>query len=413
MSTPSTKPDLRSRPERWGVAALLFAAMVFCYAHRGALSVAAPFMRSELGLSRSAMGVLLAAFFWSYSLLQVPAGWFVDRFGVTRSYAVGFLLWSVALMGTGYTRAFAVLIGLRILLGVGQSAAFPASARAVSNWFQKRERGTVTACYLTGVRLGQAAINAVGAFLIGVSGMRGFFLQISLVPLLWLAPWWRFVGRLEKEEALQEPVQRSGERPRRGLLALFAHPSVIGIFIGFFAYDYVWYVFTSWLPSYLVEERSFTPAEMGVYSSVPFVGMSVVIMASGLFSDGLVRRGYPELLVRKTLCAAGLMIACLIVPAGMVENKMTAVWLLTFSLCGLAVATPNTWTLTQTVCSRNVVGTVSGIQNFGGNLGGAIAPALTGYIADRTGSFFLALALCGAILVAGSASYLLVGDGPE
>ncbi len=414
MSSAAPKPDIRTRPERWGVAALLFAAMAFCYAHRGALSVAAPFMRAEFGLSRSAMGLLLAAFFWSYSFLQIPAGWLVDRFGVVRSYAAGFLLWSVALLFTGYTRAFAVLILLRILLGVGQSVAFPASARAVSNWFQQRERGTVTACYLTGVRLGQAAINAVGGFLIGAFGQRRFFLQIGLVPLLWLVPWWRFVGKLETAEApaVAGRTPEAGAAGFGGVLALFSQRSVLGIFAGFFAYDYVWYVFTSWLPSYLVEERGFTAAEMGVYSSVPFVGMSVVVMLSGIFSDALVRRGYPELRVRKALCAAGLIIACMIVPAGLVEDKMTAVWLLTLSLCGLAVATPNTWTLTQTVCARNVVGTVSGIQNFGGNLGGAIAPVLTGYIADRTGSFFLALALCGIILVAGAAAYLLLVGRP-
>jgi ACS family glucarate transporter-like MFS transporter len=117
--------------------------------------------------------------------------------------------------------------------------------------------------------------------------------------------------------------------------------------------------------------------------------------------------------VRKTLCATGLLAACLVVPAGLVEDKMTAVWLLTLSLCGLAIATPNTWTLTQAVFPKNVVGTVSGIQNFGGNLGGSIAPALTGYIADVTGSFALALSLCGAILVLGTLAYtMLISEKP-
>jgi ACS family glucarate transporter-like MFS transporter len=112
--------------------------------------------------------------------------------------------------------------------------------------------------------------------------------------------------------------------------------------------------------------------------------------------------------VRKTLCAVGLLAACLVVPAGLAEDQMTAVWLLTLSLCGLAIATPNTWTLTQAVCSKNVVGTVSGIQNFGGNLGGSIAPALTGYIADVTGSFALALSLCGVVLVLGTVAYTVL-----
>jgi sugar phosphate permease len=407
MASPEVKLALKARPERWWLAALLVAAMIFCYAHRGALSVAAPFMRDELGLSRSAMGLLLAAFFWSYALLQMPAGWFVDRFGVRRGYAAGFALWSLALASMGYARSMASLIVIRLLLGIGQSSAFPASARAVSNWFQDRERGTITASYLTGVRLGQALINALGGLLIAASGFGLFFLEVGLVPLVWLIPWWLFLGKWESPRQVDAGTQpaKPGLSFAQSLL-LFSNRSVLGIFLGFFAYDYVWYVFTNWLPSYLVEERKFSPREMGIYSSVPFVGMSVVIMLSGLISDGLVRRGYEEVRVRKLLVSIGLLAACLVVPAGMVEDKMTAVWLLTLSLCGLAIATPNTWTLTQAVCSRNIVGTVSGIQNFGGNLGGSIAPALTGYIADVTGSFTLALTLCGVILVFGTLAYL-------
>ena len=155
---------------------------------------------------------------------------------------------------------------------------------------------------------------------------------------------------------------------------------MFGIFLGFFAYDYVWFVFINWLPGYLVLERKFTAAEMGVYSSVPYLAMSVIILLSGAASDLLIRRGFSELRVRKTFIVVGLAIGLLIVPAGMVEDKITAVWLLTVSLCGLGICSPNTWTLTQAVCSKSKVGTVSGIQNFGGNLGGILAPALTGYI---------------------------------
>ena len=186
---------------------------------------------------------------------------------------------------------------------------------------------------------------------------------------------------------------------------------MIGIFLGFFAYDYAWYVYVNWLPAYLVMERGFTTREMGIYSALPFFAMSAVILASGALSDYLVRLGLREATVRKTLICIGLLIACLIVPAGLVADKTTAVWLLSISLCGLGIATPNTWTLTQAVCSRNIVGTVSGIQNFGGNLGGVLAPALTGYIAQTTHSFALALSLTGIVLVLGVASYALLIRG--
>src|SRR6266404_1101919 len=150
---------------------------------------------------------------------------------------------------------------------------------------------------------------------------------------------------------------------------------------------------------------------MGIYSAVPFLLMSVIIVLSGILSDRLVDRGYDEARTRKIFIILGLAIGCLIVPAGMVADKMTAVWLLTISLCGLGLASPNTWTLTAAVCQKKIVGTVAGIQNFGGNLGGIIAPALTGFIAHKTNSFALALGLTGGVLVVGILAYwLLIGD---
>ena len=193
-------------------------------------------------------------------------------------------------------------------------------------------------------------------------------------------------------------------------LMLLKNRSVFGIFLGFFAYDYVWFVFITWLPGYLALERNFTPSEMAIYSSVPYLPMSAIIILAGVFSDWLVRRGREERAVRKLFIVVGLGIGCLIVPAGLVSSKLAAVWLLTISLCGLGICSPNTWTLTQAVCSKKIVGTVSGIQNFGGNVGGILAPVLTGFIAHTTGSFALALGLCGVILVIGALAYWFLID---
>lgn len=245
---------------------------------------------------------------------------------------------------------------------------------------------------------------------------KSFFIVTGLVSLIWLLPWMKFLGKWEKNAdsiaGAKAPASTSPSFLKS--LLLLKDRSVFGIFLGFFAYDYAWYVFITWLPGYLVLERQFTPAEMGFYSSVPFLLMSVSILLSGTLSDWLVKRGLNEENVRKVFITIGLAVGCFIVPAGMVEDKMTAVWLLTISLCGLGIASPNTWTLTQAVCQKKIVGTVSGIQNFGGNLGGALAPALTGFIAHATNSFALAFALTGVVLVAGILAYwLLVSDKVE
>jgi MFS family permease len=403
-STHVKSPSLNASPQRWWLLALLFTAMLISYVHRGAFSVAAPFMASQLHLSKAEIGLILSAFFWVYAFMQIPAGWIVDRYGTRRAYSIGFLFWSLATALEGAGRGVASLVGFRVAVGAGQAISFPASARAVANCFNQRERGTVTGIYLTGVRFGTALVNAVGALFLARYSWRLFFLIIGLAPLIWLLPWNRF---LEKWETASSPAQskhETAELPFRQTLMLLRRRTVLGIFLGFFAYDYVWFVFITWLPEYLFE-RKFSPQEMAVYSSVPYLPMSAIIILAGVLSDWLVRRGLQEKRVRRMLIIAGLGVACLIVPAGLVANKMVAVWLLTISLCGLGICSPNTWTLTQAVCEKKIVGSVSGIQNFGGNIGGIIAPALTGFIAHITNSFALAFAVAGGVLVVGMLAY--------
>src|ERR1051326_3392791 len=117
--------SLKDSAQRWWLLLLLFAAMLIGYAHRGAFSIAAPFMSRDLKLSKAEIGILLSAFFWIYSFMQMPAGWLVDRFGVRRAYSLGFIFWSLTSALTGLASGFAALIGLRVAVGAGQSIAFP------------------------------------------------------------------------------------------------------------------------------------------------------------------------------------------------------------------------------------------------------------------------------------------------
>ncbi|HEX4951025.1 MAG TPA: MFS transporter [Blastocatellia bacterium] len=398
------KTALKDSPARWGLLTLLVLAMVACYAHRNALSIAVPFLKKEMNLTTAQLGVMLSAFSWCYAFLQMPSGWLVDRYGVRRVYGWGYLLWSLATAFTGFARSFLVLIPLRVATGAFQAIAFPATSRAVADWFQDRERGTVTALYLTGVRVGTALISWFGGLFLAQYDVRLFFLVTGLIPLVWLLPWHLFLRKWET------PTTATTKKQSISLLESLTwlrHKSVLGIFLGFFAYDYAWFVYINWLPGYLSLERGFTPQEMGIYSAMPYLAMSVIILSSGTLSDWLVRHGWNEIKVRKGFIMLGLAIGCLVVPAGFVEDKMTAVWLLTIALCGIGIASPNTWTLTQAVCEKRVVGTVSGIQNWGGNVGGIIAPALTGLIAQYS-SFATALCVVGGVLVAGILAYWLL-----
>ena len=151
-------------------------------------------------------------------------------------------------------------------MGVGQSVAFPASARTVANWFPDTQRGLVNSSYLIGVRLGQALVNAAGVGLIALYGWRMFFVISGLAPLLWIVPW---MMALRRWETPARPACATASGSNRFTFAssfgLLRHPTVLGTFLGFFAFDYVWFVFVYWLPGYLRLERHFTPAQMAFY----------------------------------------------------------------------------------------------------------------------------------------------------
>jgi MFS transporter, ACS family, D-galactonate transporter len=393
---------------RTGLVALLLSGMTLCYAQRGTLSVAAPFMIRDLGIDTETMGMVLSAFSWCYCFMQVPSGWVVDRFGVGRTYAGGFALWSLACAFTGLPGGIATIMVFRVIMGVGQSVAFPASARTVSNWFLDSQRGLVNSSFLIGVRLGQALVNAAGVALIAMYGWRMFFVISGLVPLIWILPWMTTLRRWETPDARAAAASLARRFTFASSFGLLRNPTVLGTFLGFFAFDYVWFVFVYWLPGYLRLERHFSSAEMAFYSSVPFLVMSVVIVLSGIGTDRLIAAGYRELRVRKAFIAIGFGLALAIVPAGLVADNRASVWLLLLSLCGLGVAAPNTWSITQACCTKRLVGTVSGIQNFGGNVGGVLAPWLTGAIAYRTGSFAAAFVVCGFVLAGGMLAYWLL-----
>src|SRR6185369_9195294 len=229
-----TAPALNQSAQRWWLLALLFTAMLISYVHRGAFSVAAPFMATALHLSKADIGIILSAFFWVYAFMQVPAGWVVDRFGTRRAYSLGFLFWSFAAALEAIGRGTASLIGLRVAIGAGQAITFPASARAVASSFNQRERGTVTGIYVTGVRVGTALVNAIGALFLARYSWRLFFLLIGIAPLVWLLPWNRFLRKWETPP-LNARLPQKNDMTFVETVMLLRRRSVFGIFLGFFA----------------------------------------------------------------------------------------------------------------------------------------------------------------------------------
>jgi ACS family D-galactonate transporter-like MFS transporter len=403
-------PTADPSPRRWILLGFLTTAMFFCYVHRQALAIAAPFMMKDLGLNNAAIGLLLSAFFWSYSFAQVPAGWLIDRYGIGRVYTIGFAIWTAAVTLTSIPSTIAALIAIQLFLGIGQGVPFTASARAVANWFPAGERGGATGLYLAGNRVGQAAIGAIGPALILAYGWRAFFVIAGLGGTIWLVAWLFSIRLWEPGEATaaQTPTTMHTKLSLRQSLQLLRDRRIAGVFLGYFAYDYVWFLLLRWMPVYLTVERKFGPREVALANSVPFIVAALLIVPAGMAGDIFVRRGWDEVTVRKIFITSGMLMACLIVPAAFVHNNIASAWLLACAACSLGAAGPHSWLLTQAICPKQVVATASGIQNFGGNIGGIIAPAITGLIAHQTGNSALPFSIAGLVLLCGIACYWIL-----
>ncbi len=384
---------------------LLVLAVGINYIDRGSLSVAAPKLTEEFKLSPSQLGWLLSAFFWSYALFQLVAGWLVDRYDVKWVYAGGFLLWSLATAGTGLLTGFSMLFAMRLLLGVGESVAYPATSRIIALNFPEHQRGLANSLVDAGSKIGPGLSTLVGGLLVDRFGWRALFLSVGLVSLLWLLPW---IWKVPSARAVRGPTRESGP----SMMEILRRPDAWGTSLAMFCLGYSWYFLLTWLPSYLVKERHFSMTTMALLGSLPFWGMALASVAGGWTSDRWIARGGSPTLVRKTFVVTGqLLCAGLMVPAVLVQDPALAIGLLIASCVSLGIFTSNVWAITQTLAGPTAAGKWTGIQNAVGNLGGVVSPAVTGVIVEQTGSFFLAFAAAAVMLVIGAATYLtLIGE---
>lgn len=388
-----------ARSAQLSILVLLILSVCVNYLDRGSLSVAAPVMKTEFGLSPSQLGWLLSAFFWSYALFQLVAGWLVDRYDVKWVYAAGFFVWSLATAATGMLTAFSAILIARLFLGVGESVTYPAISRIVVKNFPEGQRGTVNSLIDAGCKVGPAVSTLLGGLLVDHFGWRALFLVLGLGGLLWLLPWILLVpseagtqgGKTEAGPSFSDILQRR---------------EAWGTSLGMFTLGYVWYFLLTWLPMYLVQERGFSMSRMAVMGSLPFWAMAGATMSAGWASDQWIKRGGTVTRVRKTFVIGGLLLcALLMLPAAFVKSATACVALLVGASVALGIFTSNVWAVTQTLAGPLAAGRWSGIQNCVGNFGGVLSPIVTGFIVQQTGSFFAAFAVASAMFVVGAVAY--------
>ena len=401
---------------------MLVLAGVVNYIDRATLAVANPLIRDELGLSVADMGYLLSAFLWSYAFSQLPTGALVDRLGPRLLLTAGLTLWSGAQVLGGLVASFGQFFGARILLGIGEAPQFPAAARVVRDWFNPRDRGLATGIFNCASSLGTAIAAPLLTFLMLAFGWRWMFMIMGVAGLLVAAAWYVLYRNptdlvlTEDEHAYRSEGDPPGQRTKvtfREWKLLFRFRTTWGMIFGYFGCIYLTWIYTAWLPGYLEIERHMSVKYTGWAAAVPFACGVVGGVLGGYIADILVRRGVEPLKSRRYPAAIALLgTAICTVAAAYVSSNALAIAFISISLFLVYVTSTCAWALSSVAVPTNCTASIGAVQNFGGYLGGALAPTVTGLIVQHTGSFVPALVVGSLIGAVSAGCYLFVVDQP-
>jgi MFS transporter, ACS family, D-galactonate transporter len=379
---------------------LLVLSAAINYIDRGSLSIAAPVLAIQLSLTPVQLGLLFSAFFWSYTGFMVPAGWLSDRYNVKWVLAAGFLLWSLATLGVGFVSTLYALLFMRLILGLGESVAYPCISKVFAQ-FPIDRRGLPNALVDAGAKVGPAIGTLVGGLVVARYGWRFLFVVLGLVSLAWLVPWFLWAPR-------ESHVTSNGPESGPGIVRILAKRDAWGTFLGNFCCNYAYYFLLTWLPSYLVNERHVSVRKMAILGSLPFAASAATSIFGGWSSDRWIRSGASPTRVRKTFVVSGLLLSTLMLPSAIVNDLTLSMGLLIAAYCAFGLFSSNHWAITQTLAGPVASGKWTGLQNFFANCAGVTAPYITGLIVSKTGSYYMAFLSASIVLVIGAVSYLLI-----
>ncbi len=411
---------LYARPSlgRWYVLLLISVMYLITYLDRVNISTAAPMISKEFGFDKVTMGVIFSAFVWAYAVFQVPGGWLSDRFGARGVLAGVVGYWSIMTAATSAAFGSVSFVVVRFLFGVGEAGAFPGATRAMQLWYPRRERGLVQGVTHSASRFGAAIAPPIVVLIMSHFGWRSVFYICGVAGLVWSLWWYLTYRNLPEEHSLVNkeelttirglddkgaikppPVEKQTNVPWSMLVR---SPNMWAIMCAYFTYVYCLWIFLSWLPSYLIEARHFTLIKVGLYASLPLFAGVIGDTVGGLATDWLLKATGSARIGRRVVAIVGLLgCAICIVPAALTENAYVAVYGLTASMFFLEFTIGPSWAVPMDTGGK-YSGTVSGMMNMAGNIGGALSPLVFGILAQG-GSWQAPFIVAAALLVAGSA----------
>ncbi|HKQ43865.1 MAG TPA: MFS transporter [Rhizomicrobium sp.] len=404
---------------RWLIIWMCFLANAISFIDRANLSIAAPAIRAELNIDAATMGWVLSTFFWTYAIMQLPAGWLIDKVGVRISLAFAVVWWSLFTAATGAARGVWQFVAARLMLGVGEAASLPSFTKTAFNWFPRSERGLACSIFNSGSTAGSALSLPLVTALILFVGWRGAFVVTGVLGLIWALAWW-FIYRDPEQYRAIAPRQVDALLAERGTptvvtqkiswLDLFRYRSIWGLMIGLFCLNFAIYFYITWFPSYLLQARGFSLQALGTIGALPAVMAVVGAWVGGYASDRLIKMGWSHTAARKTCLVGGMAVASSIALAAFVDSNWACLALLTLAYASLSFTGANVWTVASEIApTPGHVASIGGIQNFAGNLAGIIISVFTGQMLALTkGSFLIPLVTAGGLCLVGALSYLFV-----
>jgi MFS transporter, ACS family, D-galactonate transporter len=428
---PPTQPAMQSaqlRPThvRWmPILAMVAIGTMINYLDRTVLGIAAPSLTRDLGLTAAEMGLVFSAFSWSYALLQIPGGIFLDRFGTRLTYFIAVVCWSLFTALMAAVRSLNLLILTRIGVGVFEAPCFPANSRILATWFPQQERARANGVYSFGQYVGLGFLSVPLFWLTERFGWRGLFIIVGGFGVAFGLAWWMLYRNPSESTSVNEAelayIEAGGGGEYKGqpvsfkwrhIRALLRHRQVVGASIGQFGGNSTQVFFVTWFPTYLVTARGMTFIQAGFMTSLPYIGASIGVLAGGLISDMVLRRTGSPNLARKLPIVSGMLLASTIVLANYVPAGNNAAVILIMSIAFFGQGMTNLgWTVISDVAPKQLIGLTSGIFNFSANLAGIVTPMVIGIAFQLSGSFVGPLLYIGVVALLGAFSYsVILGD---
>jgi sugar phosphate permease len=407
---------------------MLFIVCIFyfvTYLDRVAISVTAPSMMKEFGLSKFEMGVIFSAFVWPYALCQIPSGMLGDRFGPRKVLGVLMIWWSSFTAATGAAVGFVSLVFVQLFFGAGEAGAMANANRAFSRWLPATERGFANGITHSFSRVASAATPPIAVTIMVLWGWRAVFVSFAFIGIAWAVFWYIWYRDTPAEfnerwgsvmNQAEMDLINGGQRQRKAIKAiplsrLLRSKNLWFLGMSQFMYSYAFWMYLAWLPTYLVEARGFTLIKMGMFAGLPMLAGAIGDTAGGWMSDKLLQMTGSAKLGRRTVPMFGLLMAALLMtPGGVTDSPYLAVGLLTAGLFCLEMAIASYYTVGLDV-AQDSAGSAVGMVSCLGNLGGSLSPVAFGIIVQFSNSWVLPFIIASGMLVVGAALWMFVDPG--